>query len=455
MAASHRTPLMRDQWRSGDKYQDDSHYSGRGHSGHRQESPSASKRQSDTDIGVKIRGRAAAGSNTRPSSRGDEVTRHKDLRQEDLKYSRRSPQRRLESERFSRRPRDSSPEQHTDPYPDQHQYQDKSRVRPKRRTSRSRTPREISTRRRGNQRSRSPFIFDRTSRAPSIRSRHLERACSPRASVQGDYYSAEYDNISTSRSIRDHYIPSSRRSRSPAARRIRSSQSPATLSSRPSRPIRQRSRSRSQDRRQRERSSTRFREEYGGGKRSARKRVPRPSNIIANPHSRDSSQSRHQIAGRRRRESRLYLPVDSNRAKQKREHSRSPPRSGNTKSKRKMQSSTHPIQSILDDGSRPPSPPRPIASFDSDSHNPNTVREAYPMHGMKAHGVHGDSRSGRPQIDTRHSYNTSPQWTPSSSHHGSPQSGSPFSHGRGGWGGPQQFHSQQGYNILLFLIAVD
>ncbi|MCJ1380730.1 kinase subunit of RNA polymerase II carboxy-terminal domain kinase I [Xylographa soralifera] len=93
---------------------------------------------------------------------------------------------------------------------------------------------------------------------------------------------------------------------------------------------------------------------------------------------------------------------------------------------RRMQSSTRPIQSILDEQPRQPSPPRPIPSFDdsngsADSH----IRDAFPMHGMK--------------------YATSPQYmTPTSSHHGSPQSASPYSHGRGGWTGQQQqqYHGQ-------------
>ena len=58
----------------------------------------------------------------------------------------------------------------------------------------------------------------------------------------------------------------------------------------------------------------------------------------------------------------------------------------------------------------------------------------------------------RPQIDTRQ-YSQSPQHvSPSSSYHGSPHGHSPYSAGRGGWGGQhQQFSPQQQVTTLLIL----
>lgn len=97
----------------------------------------------------------------------------------------------------------------------------------------------------------------------------------------------------------------------------------------------------------------------------------------------------------------------------------------------------------------PPSPPRPIPSFtaaderapmDNDMH----LREAFPMHGMKASEIHGPSRGmTRPSIDTRRTYSPSPQYlTPTSTHHVSPQAVSPYSNGRG-WGQQQStYHGQ-------------
>lgn len=97
----------------------------------------------------------------------------------------------------------------------------------------------------------------------------------------------------------------------------------------------------------------------------------------------------------------------------------------------------------------PPSPPRPIPSFtdieergriEEDSH----LREAFPMHGMKASEIHGSSRPmARPTIDTRRTYSSSPQYmTPTSSHHVSPQPVSPYGNGRA-WGQQQSaYHGQ-------------
>lgn len=441
MAASHRSPLMRDQWRSEDKYKDDTHYSGRGTGGHRRDSPSASKPQNDTDIGVKIRGRAAADTTTRPSSRGQRLTQHEGSRKESPKVSYRSPQRRSKGEGPSRRPREVGLERFSDQYPNRYQDRDTFRASVKQRRSRSRKPYQVpATRREDRRRSRSPVALDRNDRAPRIRSRHRERAYSDRASPRGDYYSANYDDITTSRSNRDSYVPSTRRSRSPTAR-----------DSRPSHATHRRSHSPSKRERPRERSSARCKQDSSRNSRSIRPRDPLPSFHPTRARSRDPSNSRHPRSDHRRRESQPRSPVDSRQPTQRRRRSRTPPGANKGRNSRNMRSLSRPVQSTSDDGPRPPSPPRPIPSFDSETHNPNAVRDAYPMHGMKANDMHGDSRTGRPQIDTRQPYTTSPQWTPTSSHHGSPQSGSPFSHGRGGWGGPQQFHGQPGYVLLIFI----
>ncbi|KAL8997732.1 MAG: hypothetical protein Q9169_003061 [Polycauliona sp. 2 TL-2023] len=95
----------------------------------------------------------------------------------------------------------------------------------------------------------------------------------------------------------------------------------------------------------------------------------------------------------------------------------------------KMQS-THRIE-VLDSTSRPHSQHRPIPSFESNA-------SAYPMH-----------HTNRPtplQVNTQYAHSASPQWTPTASHNGSPQSASPYNHqGRGGWSGPpQQYHGQPG-----------
>ncbi|KZF20351.1 Pkinase-domain-containing protein [Xylona heveae TC161] len=103
---------------------------------------------------------------------------------------------------------------------------------------------------------------------------------------------------------------------------------------------------------------------------------------------------------------------------------------------------------------RPPSPLRPIpslsdvedqGSFDGDAR----IREAFPLHGMKASDIQHAARPPRPHIDTRQSFSTSPPYLgPTPPHHISPQSGSPYANGRGGWAGqqPPPYHPQHGYS---------
>ncbi|KAB8234742.1 putative protein kinase [Aspergillus alliaceus] len=109
--------------------------------------------------------------------------------------------------------------------------------------------------------------------------------------------------------------------------------------------------------------------------------------------------------------------------------------------------STRPIQSA-GNPLRSPSPPRPIPSFDVDiasaSVDGDTTREAVPMHGVRA----SDARDSKPSNLRSHleakQYSTSPQYvTSSNSYHGSPQSTSPYSGGRGGWNGQQPSHQGQ------------
>ncbi|KAI9863583.1 MAG: kinase subunit of RNA polymerase II carboxy-terminal domain kinase I [Trichoglossum hirsutum] len=112
----------------------------------------------------------------------------------------------------------------------------------------------------------------------------------------------------------------------------------------------------------------------------------------------------------------------------------------------------------------PPSPPRPIPSFtDSDDHDlidgDARMREAFPMHGMKAADVSRPSpapvsQSTPAPIDTRQHYSNSSQYIgPNSNHHLSPQSQSPYGNGRG-WGGQQHFNGQHGYVTSLSRLHV-
>ncbi|CAG7964206.1 unnamed protein product [Penicillium nalgiovense] len=90
-----------------------------------------------------------------------------------------------------------------------------------------------------------------------------------------------------------------------------------------------------------------------------------------------------------------------------------------------------PIQSVVDDTARSPSPPRPIPSFESENFEPpgdsTHSRDELPMHAMPRR------RPSRPHLDTR-SYANPQNATSTGSYHGSPQPPSPYS-ARGGWSG--------------------
>ncbi|KAI9812961.1 MAG: kinase subunit of RNA polymerase II carboxy-terminal domain kinase I [Phylliscum demangeonii] len=104
---------------------------------------------------------------------------------------------------------------------------------------------------------------------------------------------------------------------------------------------------------------------------------------------------------------------------------------------------------------RPPSPPRPIPSFsDMDERGRDgRSRDGFSSRGMKASDIHKASRQvSRPRVDTRAVYSASPQYaTPTSSHHVSPQSGSPYHQGRG-WPAQQQspYQGQPPHNLTQY-----
>lgn len=122
---------------------------------------------------------------------------------------------------------------------------------------------------------------------------------------------------------------------------------------------------------------------------------------------------------------------------------------------------TRPIQSIVDDSARSPSPPRPIPSFDADisSVHPDReagIRETFPMHGMRGSEAYGNQRPRhRAHADTRH-HASSPQYvTSADSFHGSPPPTSPYSGARGGRGGRGgSYHGQHGLVTPTFLTIV-
>lgn len=425
---------MRDQRRVEDDHRGDDHRRARIYSDRRRRSPALQKHQGVVDVGVKIKGRATADRGLSTPKPAELIDKPISKRQETGRSSH-SPHKRYNGGVGTKRSQNPGREASADRY----KHRDNFRSSIKRKRSRSSSlRRESNNHSEGRARSRSPT---RSGGVELYRpaSSHRERSPSSLSASRADHYSASHNDISSSagRSARDLYVPSSQRHRprSPASQHDRkasvtSKNLPST--SRRHHPV-PKSSSHSYHTSPRD--------------RVIGKETESPSRHHHLSRSHELSPYRHPNKRHQRKESRSLSPVNSRRNYRSKKGSHTSAESRRNKSEHtKMQSSTRPIQSILDESPRPPSPPRPIPSFDSDSHDSGGVRDVFPMHGMKANEVHGPIRQGRPQqIDTRQSYSTSPQWTPTSSHHGSPQSGSPFSHGRGGWGGqPQNFHGQPG-----------
>lgn len=426
---------MRDQWRPEDDSRDSTRRKDRGSSDRRNIS-SAAPRQRDTDTGLKIKGRAAAVSAPGSPSR-NKKSEQESSRKDTYKESSRSPQRRRggEEER-SKRPQDTSRDRRLE----QPRRRDELDSINTRRRTRSRSPaQEIFDFRDERRRPRSPIYSGRSDKfRPN--SRRRERARSPPRSSRGDYYSASYPKPSSlAGRFGDSYVPGSRRRPSPSDR-------PAA-----------RRRSRSRDRRPRSRraSPATSKQVKSPGRTSRREKDSAIPNHLLSRRSENSLRT-HENSTKHRSSSRSRSPRAS-KGPTGRQRSPSPvDREGERAGRTKMQSSTRPIQSILSDGSRPPSPPRRIPSFDSGPQDTGSITQHFPLHGMKAIDIHGTTHRGTrpPQLNTQHSYSTSPQWTPTSSHQGSPQSASSFHQGRGGWNGQQQqYQGQPGYVLSTSSIS--
>jgi len=437
MAASRRSPLMRDQWRFEGAYPDRQRDrdGNRDRNHRRQRSPGSKRRGPATDRELTA---AGEGDTTDPSGFRSKVK----LR--DSSWERGRPQIRTSlrlppSEdkaalREFKRSRDLSEERSSERYRRQRESPPPVNRQHPRSTSAHRH------RPRGQKRgaSRSPKRSHRSDRPTS---RHRARAYSPRRSPGRKHRSRRHNDHTPSpeRSNFGSYVPSSyhRRSRSPARRKVRSPLS-RRLSPYPHRTEKYRYEASPQPRSDGRRSSP------GRHCHSSRVQSQQPSPL------RRASPDKSRISAVPRRHSPFPSQRKHHLPRHSRQSSRSPSSGRASSQKGDEMRSTRPIQSILEDDSRPPSPPRPIPSFDADnsgSANDDThMREAFPMHGMKANDMQSTPRPRRPNIDTRQSYATSPQYmTPNSSHHGSPQSGSPFGTSRGGWGPQQQhFHGQHG-----------
>ena len=425
---------MRDQWRAGDDHRDSNRRSDKATHGRRKISPATPQ---VTDVGLKIKGRAAADSVPESPSDIKRSERDNTLAGDRSRGSSRSPpRRRPRNEQLSQRPRESS----ADLYSERPRRRDEEARSDRPRRTRSRSPqREIFGAWDGRRRPRSPI---HSGRSDTFRpnSRRRERAISPPRSNRGDHYSSTYTDLSGATGRHgDSYIPGPRlRSRSPPPSSLDPRYtSPHRLPRSRVRPPRSRRTSPERSRPKRRSSPDRGSEKESETTVHSYHPVPRLGH----------SPRRYQRPSRQRNRSRSPSRGSYVRPREARRFPQSPvEREGAGQSRPKMQSSTRPAQNTINDGSRPSSPPRPIPSYEATPHNSAMMSEAFPLHGMKASDVHGARRPSRPpHLNTQQSYSNSPQWTPTSSHHNSPHSGSPFSQGRGGWGGhQQQYHGQPG-----------
>ena len=413
MARSQTSPRMRDQRRAGDHHREDS--SGAAKIG--SAATRTSKGELSLDTGVKIKGRAS-GEASHLTSHRHTAGRDQEPSTRAARKSSRSPRRHRRREGSFDYRRELSEDRHRD-----YSYHYKSRRRSpvaRRRSPTGSIDREPIRSREHRGRSPSPFRPQHRYRAGGGQ-RRQEYSVSP--TPRADYYVPQREDAQSLAG--DSYIPSGRgrRSRSRAVKDFRDKNSrKRSYSPRP--------------------SDARFENHTQWEDDPRHRHVPRDKPYHRNhSFSRDPSRDRYPRSSRTRRRSRSWSREISNRHSKKPRLSRSPVGRKGASGGSEMQS-THRIQ-VLDSSSRQPSPPRPIPSFDSDSQNSTAVKDVYPLHGKRASDMHGPGRAVRPQINTQHSYSASPQWTPVSSQHGSPQSASSYGHGRGGWAAhDQQYHGQ-------------
>ena len=418
MAASRRSPSMTDQWRE-EEHRYHRHRRAQDLPRRRSRSPGAWGRRESGDDRFRSREEVTESkhrSRKHYRSSQDVVDRARDRSRgasrkdfdqragylEDAKFERRQRDRPVSPPRFERR-HSNSPEA-------------------------SSHPRDYR------KRERSPRYYPR---AASPERRYLDRRPSSRSPRRSYRSSREYYYENSSYRSREPYAspPRRRRSRSPTFDYYRA-ESPHRSTHSPGRHSRQ------------QRDPYRSRGEEHSDihpKESKHSRLTDPAKSSLSPlRDRPSKSSRRSEKQRQRTLRHLRERTQANDFL--RQLSVSPPSGHDSEQEaERMQQSTRPIQSILDDPAREPTPPRPIPSFDTSNTGSSNVREPFSTHGVKPNDIHPGHRRGPPHIDTRQHYGVSPQYmTPTSSHHGSPtHSGSPYSQGRGGWG-TQYYMNQQG-----------
>ena len=408
MARPQRSPRVREHWRDDDNRGEGSDRWGRPRerSNERRRRPASRQRERSIDDDVKIKASANIERSHRPVLRKYEADRHREPSEHAPRRGSRSPRRRKRREGSYDHYRDLSENRY---HHHTHRQRDHRPAPFDRRRSRSRSPYQTSQSYRERRESPALYTPRHTDRGSDTRTGYKKLYCSRPSTPRGANH---HDPLPEDSVAGDFYVPSARRhrSRSPFAsehRQVdahqRSSRAPRithTIDRRP--PLEEDDLFYGRISRRRERSvDTTARRSQA----SSRSRYQRESHVKRSPDRSRKLSDRH---SKRARVSRSPIESDNN--------------------KRKMHS-THRIE-VLDSTSRPQSSPRPIPSFDAGGQ--------YPMGPTDAHGP---NRPAPLQVNTQYPHSASPQWTPVSSHHGSPHSASPYSHGRGGWPGqPQQYY---------------
>ncbi|KAI9822551.1 MAG: kinase subunit of RNA polymerase II carboxy-terminal domain kinase I [Pycnora praestabilis] len=466
MAASRGSQSMRDQWRVEDDQRDRSRARVRVSRERRRRSSTPAGRAPGSERELKARGRKI--DDTDPSIPSERLSRHKgsDRRNFDIGSSNKAAHRSridLHSPKRTQELREGRTAHHVE---------DSQGSPPSGKRRRARSPstshsHRIRTRR---DQSLSPLRSDIDVERGIRRSRKRRGSASPTSKSYTRFRDKQDQQLPARRSP-DTYFPSSdrRRSRSPRARyraptsnrRRSTSPDPRSISKRIKDHRRLSPRRNRIDRRQSPTSDladdkglqVRIPSRYPSDSthRSPRSSRRSPSPQSSRPFARDTSprsRRRSREFHSRSHKSRALSPAFPE-SLAKSESNQRKARIVDPSPLSSQVSPTSESRMVTHDGNPPPSPPRPIPSFtDSDDHNSMEgdihTRESFSMHGM-----HHSSRPSRPHVDTRQSFSTSPQYmTPTSSHHGSPQSQSPYSNGRGGWGGQQQhFQGHHGQSM--------
>ena len=423
MAASRQDSSVRDQRRANDEdrgREDYLHRQKRIGRDRRSRSPAPTRQSTRSDEGVKIRGRAVDEEPAQPRSLSKRIKDPGDRKGD------RSP---VHSSRQDTRP-GTSVRSIEEPKPSRHKstadsqrYRDSDLTR-KRRRSRSQSASD-QIRRIDKRKISSPEPSSRVSRGDQLydhrKSRHLPNEA-PLNSRHPTHQEKQVDSVAVS-----SYHPSSRqRSPSPSFANHPNSRHHHREES-PRRRTRGDPPSPQSKRRSRAARSSYYEEEGSARSQYGRSFNPRERSPAVHRESRyrRGSPLTHQPEKREKRHRSPHSPEPRHRI-----------RGGDHQDTR---NSARTDQSVSQQNPRSSSLSRRNPDF-------NAHRRETPSRPNSAsmHDPYAAQRHRPPHVDTRQPYNTSPQWTPTTSHHGSPHAASPYHHGRGSWPQPppQQYYGQ-------------